>query len=67
MSIMQQAAATRVPPDDEDLVDYLNELREGIFEAFSGIIQGLRTDNKGTALLFLCILRSLSCGLDAIF
>jgi hypothetical protein len=30
---------------DDELVDSLNRLRESIFEAFTGIIQGLRTDN----------------------
>lgn len=29
------------------MVDWLNELREGIFEAYSGIIQGLKGDETG--------------------
>jgi importin subunit beta-1 len=33
------------------MVDYQNELREGIFEAFAGIIQGLRTDNQADLFL----------------
>jgi len=45
MNMLSQAAQTTVPDvNDYDLVDYLNQLREGIFEAFTGIIQGLRSD-----------------------
>eukprot|EP01116_Phalansterium_solitarium_P013533 TRINITY_DN30919_c0_g1_i1.p1 TRINITY_DN30919_c0_g1~~TRINITY_DN30919_c0_g1_i1.p1 ORF type:complete len:857 (-),score=244.06 TRINITY_DN30919_c0_g1_i1:643-3213(-) len=44
MSMLQQASTTTVNPNDYDMVDYLNDLREGIFEAYTGIIQALATD-----------------------
>merc|ERR1719201_2544948 len=33
MSMLQQASQTQVDMDDDDLVDYLHQLQEGIFEA----------------------------------
>lgn len=32
--------------NDYDMVEWLNELREGIIEAYSGIIQGLKGDDQ---------------------
>lgn len=51
MSMLQQASSTTVDTNDFDLVDYLNQLREAIFEAYTGIIQGLRGDNAGDHFL----------------
>jgi len=53
VSIMMllQAAQTRAPDDDEDLINYVNMLREGILEAYTGVIQGLKDGNRTDLLL----------------
>jgi len=51
MTMLQQATTITVDTRDDELVDYLNQLREGIFEAYTGIIQGLRTDNQADLFL----------------
>jgi len=51
MTMLQQATTISVDTRDDELVDYLNQLREGIFEAYTGILQGLRTDNQADQFL----------------
>mmetsp|Transcript_18596 Transcript_18596/g.53763 ORF Transcript_18596/g.53763 Transcript_18596/m.53763 type:complete len:861 (-) Transcript_18596:182-2764(-) len=45
MMLLMQASSTRVPDDDDDLIEYFNQLRESILEAYVGIVQGLRDGN----------------------
>jgi len=52
MNMLQQASTTTIPDlTDYDFVDYVNQLREDIFEAYTSIIQGLRTDGKADLFL----------------
>jgi len=44
MNILQQASTTTIDTSDPDLVDYLNSLRQSIFEAYTGIVQGLYSE-----------------------
>jgi importin subunit beta-1 len=44
--MLMQASEARVPEDDEDMIDFFNELRESILESYMGIIQGLRDGGK---------------------
>lgn len=44
--MLMQASATQAPDDDEDLIEYVNILRQAILEAYTGIVQGLKGGNK---------------------
>ena len=39
------------PKDDEEMIDYNNALRNGIFEAYAGMLQGFKKDKSKIALL----------------
>lgn len=42
IQMLVQAVRVQIDPKDYDMIDYLNELRESILEAYTGIIQGLK-------------------------
>lgn len=44
--MLMQASSTQAPEDDEDLIEYVNVLRQSILEAYTGIVQGLKGGNK---------------------
>jgi len=39
------------PKDDDEMIDYNNALRNGIFEAYAGMLQGFKEDKTKIALL----------------
>lgn len=50
--ILQAAGACgSIATDDEEIVEYMNLLRESVLEALTGIVQGLGADGKATMLL----------------
>ncbi|KAF8901570.1 armadillo-type protein [Mucidula mucida] len=51
MSVLKQAGGLEVNPLDYDLVDYVAQLREGILEAYTGIVTGLKNTPKVEILL----------------
>jgi importin subunit beta-1 len=44
--MLMQASNTQAPPEDEDLQEYVNGLRQAILEAYTGIVQGLKGGQK---------------------
>lgn len=44
--MLMQASNTQAPDDDDDLIEYVNVLRQSILEAYTGIVQGLKGGNK---------------------
>ncbi|TCD60502.1 karyopherin beta [Steccherinum ochraceum] len=51
MGVLRQAGTVQPNPLDADLVDYVAQLREGILEAYTGIVAGLKSTEKVTLLL----------------
>merc|ERR1719201_1222852 len=49
MSMLVQASGTAIDLENPDMVEYLNQLREGIFEAYTGVLQGLKQDDNSPA------------------
>eukprot|EP00298_Acanthocystis_sp_HF-20_P016134 c21387_g2_i1.p1 GENE.c21387_g2_i1~~c21387_g2_i1.p1 ORF type:complete len:856 (-),score=317.86 c21387_g2_i1:49-2616(-) len=49
--IIVQACQITVEDDDEDVIEYVNELRQSIFDALVGIVQGLGDANRCDALV----------------
>ncbi|XP_015608846.1 importin subunit beta-1 isoform X3 [Cephus cinctus] len=46
LQTLAQASQANVDRLDYDMIDYLNELREGILDAYTGIVQGLKGDGS---------------------
>ncbi|KAF9074647.1 armadillo-type protein [Rhodocollybia butyracea] len=51
MNVLRQAGAVQPNPLDYDLVDYVAQLREGILEAYTGIVTGLKNTTRVPLLL----------------
>ncbi|KAF8720311.1 hypothetical protein AX14_011024 [Amanita brunnescens Koide BX004] len=51
MSVLRQAGGVEPNPLDYDLVEYVGQLREGILEAYTGIVTGLKKTEKVNILL----------------
>ncbi|KAG9295964.1 hypothetical protein G9A89_011816 [Geosiphon pyriformis] len=50
MMVLAQASNMRAADNNYDMIEYVNFLREGILEAYVGIVQGLKTGEKVDAL-----------------
>ncbi|KAG1810303.1 karyopherin Kap95 [Suillus fuscotomentosus] len=51
MDVLRQAGSVQPNPLDFDLMDYVAQLREGILEAYTGVVTGFKNTEKTPALL----------------
>lgn len=51
LQILKQAGEVNIQADDEELIDYINTLRNSILDAYVGIIVGLSAGKKEDSLL----------------
>jgi importin subunit beta-1 len=51
MGVLMQAGRVQPSPLDYDLIDYVAQLREGILEAYTGIVTGFKGTDKGNVIL----------------
>jgi importin subunit beta-1 len=49
LAIVKSAAKTDIPPDDEDLAEYLTEVRKAAIEAWSGLLLAFSVDEEDSA------------------
>ena len=69
LNTLNQACRAQVVKNDFEMIDYLNDLREGCLSAYTGIIQGLRnsvSSAKGDANAALVELQSVTAQLPFI-
>jgi len=55
LNALHQASIVQADPNDYDIIDYFNELREGCLDAYTGILQGLKGNNNITGIVDLTI------------
>eukprot|EP00123_Amoebidium_parasiticum_P016581 comp23506_c0_seq1/m.39386 comp23506_c0_seq1/g.39386 ORF comp23506_c0_seq1/g.39386 comp23506_c0_seq1/m.39386 type:complete len:883 (-) comp23506_c0_seq1:641-3289(-) len=48
LAVLDQAAQTQIDAKNYELVEYQNQLREGVLDAYTGIIIGLKGDDQKT-------------------
>ncbi|KAF9404839.1 karyopherin beta [Podila epigama] len=51
MNVLSQACNIRASPTDYDMIDYVNQLREGIVDAYVGIVQGMKAGQRQDMLV----------------
>ncbi|KAF9971460.1 karyopherin beta [Actinomortierella ambigua] len=51
MNVLAQACQIRASHMDYDMIEYVNQLREGIVDAYVGIVQAMKAGGKGALLM----------------
>lgn len=46
MMMLMQASQTPMPDDDDELIEFVNQLRESVLEAYTSIVQGFKDGGR---------------------
>jgi hypothetical protein len=44
--VLKQAGDVKVDPNNDELIDYINILRENILSSYTGMLQGFKKDKR---------------------
>lgn len=56
MGVLQQASSISPAPDNYEMIEYVISLREGIMDAYDGIVIAMKSSDKSSSFLFcICI------------
>jgi importin subunit beta-1 len=50
--VLKQAGDVKVDPNNDELIDYINVLRENILNSYTGMLQGFKKDKRNSNFIY---------------